>query len=104
MPTPTPIGQRETLRAAVARRGHAAADGPQVLDACLQELAASEARALLVTLEDMWWEGERQNVPGTTTEHPNWRRRARYAVEELDRVPGLAPRLRRISKLRRGER
>ena len=96
--------QRETLRAAVARRGHAAADGPQVLDGCLQELAASEARALLVTLEDMWWEGERQNVPGTTTEHPNWRRRARYAVEELDRVPGLAPRLGRISKLRRGER
>ncbi len=96
--------QHETLRAAVARRGHAATDGPQVLDACLQELAASEARALLVTLEDMWWERERQNVPGTTTEHPNWRRRARYAVEELDRVPGLAPRMRRISKLRRGER
>ena len=97
-------GRRETLRAAVARRGHAAADGPQVLDACLQELAASDARALLVTLEDMWWERARQNVPGTTTEHPNWRRRARYAVEELDRVPGLAPRLRRIAELRRGER
>lgn len=96
--------RRETLQAAVARRGHAAADGPQVLDACLEELAVSDARALLVTLEDMWWEGERQNVPGTTTEHPNWRRRARYAIEELDRVPGLAPRLRRISKLRRGER
>ena len=96
--------RRETLRAAVARRGHAAADGPQVLDACLQELAASDARALLVTLEDMWWEHARQNVPGTTTEHPNWRRRARHAVEELDRVPGLAPRLRRIADLRRGER
>jgi 4-alpha-glucanotransferase len=97
-------GRREALRAAVARRGHAAGDGPQVLDACLKELAASNAQALLVTLEDMWWEHERQNVPGTTTEHPNWRRRARYGVDELDRVPGLAQRLRAISNLRRGER
>ncbi len=97
-------GRRETLRAAVARRGHAAGDGPQVLDACLQELAGSDARALLVTLEDMWWEHARQNIPGTTTEHANWRRRARYAVEELDRVPGLTTRLRRIAALRGGDR
>jgi 4-alpha-glucanotransferase len=75
-----------------------------VLDACLQELAASDARALLVTLEDMWWERERQNVPGTTTEHPNWRRRARHAVEDLDGVPGLTERLGRIATLRRGGR
>jgi 4-alpha-glucanotransferase len=96
--------RRAALRAALARRGHPAADGRQVLDACLQELAASAARALLVTLEDMWWERERQNVPGTTIEHPNWRRRARYAVDDLDRVPGLTDRLRRISALRGGAR
>ncbi len=97
-------GRREALRSALRRRGHAAADGPAALDACLVELAGSDARALLVGLEDMWWERERQNVPGTTTEHPNWRRLARYRADELDAVPDLAPRLRRIADARRSPR
>ena len=67
-------GRRDALRAALRRRGHAVADGPGALDACLVELAGSDARALLVSLEDLWGEREPQNVPGTTTEHPNWRR------------------------------
>ena len=97
-------GRRDALRAALHRRGHAVADGPGALDACLVELAGSDARALLVSLEDMWWERERQNVPGTTTEHPNWRRLARHGVDELDAVPDLAPRLRRIADARRSPR
>ncbi|HEY2870140.1 MAG TPA: 4-alpha-glucanotransferase [Gaiellales bacterium] len=97
-------GRRDALRARLERRGHAVAAGPAALDACLLELAGSDARALLVTLEDMWWERERQNVPGTTTEHPNWRRLARYGVDELDTVPGLAARLRRIADARRSSR
>jgi 4-alpha-glucanotransferase len=91
---------REALAAALARRGHAVSDGPEALTACLVELARSEARAVIVGLEDMWWEHEPQNVPGTSTEHPNWRRRARYGVEELDRVPGLRARLETISRAR----
>jgi 4-alpha-glucanotransferase len=97
-------GRRAALRAALERRGHVAGDGPAVLDACLQELAASDARGLLVNLEDVWWERERQNIPGTTTEHPNWRRRARHGVDELEQVPGLAQRMARIAGLRRGGR
>ena len=97
-------GRRDALRARLEQRGHAVADGPGALDACLIELAGSDARALLVTLEDMWWEHGRQNVPGTTTEHPNWRRLARYGVDELDAVPDLAPRLRRIADARRPAR
>jgi 4-alpha-glucanotransferase len=91
------------LAAALARRGHAVADGPGALTASLVELARSDARALVVGLEDMWWEHERQNVPGTTTEHPNWRRRARYGVDELDRVPGLRARLQTIAEARRAQ-
>ena len=87
------------LAAAAARRGLPAGDGPQVLSACLEELARSDARCLMINLEDLWWEREPQNVPGTT-ERPNWRRRARYGVEELDAVPGLPDRLRRIAALR----
>jgi 4-alpha-glucanotransferase len=97
-------GRRDALRAALRRRGHVASDGPGALDACLLELARSDARALLVSLEDMWWEHERQNVPGTTTEHPNWRRLARHGMDELDDVPDLAPRLRRIADARRSDR
>ncbi len=93
-------GRRDALRAALERRGHTVADGPGALDACLLELAGSDASAELVSLEDMWWEREPQNVPGTTTEQPNWRRLARHGVEELDAVPGLAPRLRRVAAAR----
>ena len=87
------------LAAAAQRRGHAAGDGPQVLTACLEELARSDARCLMINLEDLWWEREPQNVPGTSG-GSNWRRTARYGVEELDGVPGLPERLRRIAELR----
>jgi 4-alpha-glucanotransferase len=97
-------GRRDALRARLEQRGHAVADGPAALDASLLELAGSDARALLVSLEDMWWEREPQNMPGTTTEHPNWRRLARYGVDELDAVPDLAPRMRRIADARRSPR
>jgi 4-alpha-glucanotransferase len=97
-------GRRDALRARLEQRGHPVADGPAALDASLLELAGSDARALLVSLEDMWWEREPQNVPGTTTEHPNWRRLARYGVDELDTVPDLAARLRRIADARRSPR
>jgi 4-alpha-glucanotransferase len=97
-------GRREALRAALERRGQPVADGPEALDVSLLELAGSDAAAVLVNLEDMWWEREPQNVPGTTTEHPNWRRLARHGVEELDDVPGLAPRLRSIAATRDGAR
>jgi len=93
--------RRRTLQATLERRGHAIADGPGALDACLGELARSDAAAVLVNLEDMWWEREPQNMPGTTTEQPNWRRLARHGVDELDDVPGLAPRLRRVAEARR---
>jgi 4-alpha-glucanotransferase len=90
---------RERLAAAVARRGHPAGDGHHVLTACLEELARSDARCLMINLEDLWDEPEPQNVPGTAGGR-NWRRRARYGVEELDAVPGLRERIRRIAELR----
>jgi 4-alpha-glucanotransferase len=92
---------RQALAAALARHGHTVADGPEALTAALVELARSDARALVVALEDLWWEREPQNVPGTTAEQPNWRRRARHGVGDLDRVPGVLARLERVSEARR---
>jgi 4-alpha-glucanotransferase len=90
---------RERLSAAVARRGRPAAERAEVLSGCLEELAGSDARCLMINLEDLWGEPEPQNVPGTEGGR-NWRRRARYGVEELDAVPGLTAQLRRIADLR----
>jgi 4-alpha-glucanotransferase len=38
------------------------------------KLAASQAAVVLITLEDLWLEPLPQNVPGTSTERPNWQR------------------------------
>lgn len=53
------------------------------LEELLDRLARSEAGVVLVNLEDLWGEVNAQNVPGTTTEHPNWRRRAGKTFEEF---------------------
>ena len=54
-----------------------------VLRACLRCLAASPARVVSVNLEDLWGERQPQNVPGTTSERPNWLRKAKFMVENF---------------------
>ncbi len=69
-----------------------------VLEACLRWLAKSPCELVLVSLEDLWLETLPQNVPGTSIERANWRRKARLTLEEMFRKPEL----RRIfSQLRR---
>ncbi|GAB4337559.1 MAG: 4-alpha-glucanotransferase [Dehalococcoidia bacterium] len=58
--------------------------------ACLAWLARTPAELVLATLEDFWGERQPQNVPGTTTEYPNWRRRLRLSLEELQHDPDVA--------------
>jgi 4-alpha-glucanotransferase len=71
-----------------------------VLDALLRYLASSEARLVMVNLEDLFGETKPQNVPGTTTEYPNWRRAARYSFERFRRLPRVAGTLRDVDRLR----
>jgi 4-alpha-glucanotransferase len=53
-----------------------------------EELAAGPADVFLATLEDIWLEGEPQNVPGTYgDEAPNWRRRMQLDMAELAADP-----------------
>lgn len=59
------------------------ADAKKVLEGALRFLAASPAETVLVTLEDLWSEERSQNVPGTSTERPNWRRKARRTIEDI---------------------
>ncbi|HWQ91460.1 MAG TPA: 4-alpha-glucanotransferase, partial [Clostridia bacterium] len=59
------------------------ADRAATFEACLKWLGDSPAEFILVNLEDVWGETQPQNVPGTSSERPNWRRKARLAVEEI---------------------
>ena len=65
----------------------------QVYDAVLRFLARSPAETVLVNLEDLWDEERSQNVPGTSSERPNWRRKAKRTIEDLRSDGALAARL-----------
>jgi 4-alpha-glucanotransferase len=53
-------------------------------------LARSRARLMLVQLEDVAGESEQANLPGTTDDHPNWRRRLPCTIEDLRAGPEMA--------------
>ncbi len=71
------------------------------LRASLAYLSASPARIVLVNLEDLWLETEPQNVPTAREERPNWRRKARYRLEDLQRMPPVIDTLSEINRLRK---
>jgi 4-alpha-glucanotransferase len=90
---------RKNLIATLRRKNLLRAARPsteQVLDGMLRFLAKSPAETVLVTLEDLWNEERSQNVPGTSAERPNWRRKAARTIEELRADETLAARLREV--------
>jgi 4-alpha-glucanotransferase len=46
-------------------------------------LLSTPCALAIVNQEDLTSEVEQQNLPGTTSEHPNWRRKMKVAVEDL---------------------
>ncbi|WP_439815447.1 4-alpha-glucanotransferase [Zavarzinia sp. CC-PAN008] len=54
------------------------------LESVTRFLARTPSDLLMIPLEDLCADPDQPNVPGTTTEHPNWRRRARLTIEELE--------------------
>ena len=97
------------LRHALGRGSHGglheeAAD-LDLLCACLERLARSQAGIVIVNLEDLWLEPHPQNVPGTgPREYPNWRRKAGHSLETLTKLPEVVEALRRIARARVSER
>jgi 4-alpha-glucanotransferase len=59
--------------------GEGAVPGPEetdrVVDAAVRFIAKTEVPLSLIPLEDLLGQVEQPNLPGTVTEHPNWRRR-----------------------------
>jgi len=97
---------RETVVNYFYRKGwtkEATPDAQAVLRACIAFLSASPARVVLVNLEDLWLETQPQNVPGTIGSYPNWRRKARYSLEEFCQMSQVLDTLWEADHLRKRE-
>jgi len=95
---------RDAMRAALAAEGLLAADfttKPALTDREAGDLAAaahaylcrSASRLMMVQMEDVLGQDLQMNLPGTTIQHPNWRRRYNDDVDVLladSRLLGLA--------------
>jgi len=69
-----------------------APDGTSAIDIAVSAysaLAASPTRVVLASLEDALGVSERPNVPGTTTEFPNWRVSLPTPLEEVESADGV---------------
>ena len=69
---------------------------PALAEAIAAYLAGTPAAIAVLQLEDMLLVREQANVPGTTDEHPNWRRKLPATLEDAldrDEVRSLATRL-----------
>ena len=56
-------------------------------NAVIGYLASTPSMLLLLNQEDLTKETEQQNLPGTTWQYPNWKRKMRYTIEELESSP-----------------
>ena len=87
--------ERRELWTALVASG--AASGPQpspddpdpVVDAAIAHVASTPCELTIVPLEDLLALIEQPNLPGTTTEHPNWRRRMPADTETLLEAPSV---------------
>jgi len=66
----------------------------------LEYLARSRAALMEVRLEEIFGVVEQQNLPGTTTQYPNWRRKFSLTLEEMRRNPAAARLAERLRKYR----
>ncbi|WP_281783524.1 4-alpha-glucanotransferase [Sinimarinibacterium flocculans] len=88
---PQARAERDRQRSALwdAFRHAGIVEGPQppddepdaAVDAALRFVAATPCALTLVPVEDILGDREQPNIPGTTDEHPNWRRRIGADVE-----------------------
>ncbi|MEE4450460.1 4-alpha-glucanotransferase [Novosphingobium resinovorum] len=76
-------------------------DTAPVVEAALRHVARTPCGLAIVPLEDLLADPEQPNLPGTVTEHPNWRRRLEAPLERMLDVPETVA---RVKAMERGER
>ncbi len=75
---------------------------PAVTAALLRLLGSSPAAVVVVNVEDLWFEREPQNQPGTGLERPNWRRLARRGLAAITTDLEIAAFLTQLDRARKG--
>jgi len=55
----------------------------RVVDAAVKFIAKTEVPLSLIPLEDFMGQEDQPNLPGTVTEHPNWRRRLQVSAGDI---------------------
>ncbi len=50
-------------------------------------LVSTPAKLVVLNQEDLFLEPDQQNLPGTTDQYPNWKRKMRYTLEQLATDP-----------------
>ena len=78
-------GGLDVLRHALRQHGLETADFGSVA----KYLADTPSRLLVISMEDVLGIRDQVNLPGTTHEHPNWRRRLPVSLEDLKDQPAL---------------
>ncbi len=90
------IGERKALwsacTAAGVANGPVPTDAAPAIDAAIAFTAAAPCPLTIVPLEDLVGIAEQPNLPGTTDEHPNWRRRIPDTTAALLARPDVARR------------
>ena len=71
--------------------GRSARDLPELTgelhNALIGFLTSTPSMLMALNQEDLTKETEQQNLPGSTWQYPNWRRKMRYRLEELETAP-----------------
>lgn len=75
-------------------------DNDAVIDAAIRFVGHTRAPLVLIPLEDLLGCDEQPNLPGTTSGHPNWRRRFTRPVTELLDDEDAARRLELLAQAR----
>jgi 4-alpha-glucanotransferase len=93
---------RELLRGRVGWAYQTEQAAEAILPKVLEQMAKSDARAVLVNLEDLWNEPHPQNTPGTgPQQRPNWKRSAKLSLEEMQHDEKVVGTLRAVDANRK---
>ncbi|WP_333605712.1 4-alpha-glucanotransferase [Novosphingobium sp.] len=75
-------------------------DPKPVVEAALRHIGSAASQLAIAPLEDLLAEREQPNLPGTVTEHPNWRRRLDAPLADLLEKPENAARIEVLASAR----
>lgn len=76
-------------------------DPAPAVEAALRHIGRAGSRLAIAPLEDLLALEEQPNLPGTITEHPNWRRRMTAPLEDLLAAPDTTHRIETLAAARK---